>query len=127
MSYETVLPLLVSDHYSYVPKHMDCLHKHLYQFHSHHLKIEIKKTVSVHVYYTLFILKDEYKRNEFWILCIEEVNLSWANVMSEKLHNRNIAKTRQPYNNHQYPIYYWHIAKFQKCWKYCSWQYMPQV
>jgi hypothetical protein len=33
----------------------------------------------------------------------------------EKLPNRNIAKTRQPYNNHQYPIYYWHIAKFQKC------------
>ena len=60
MSYQTVLPLLVSDHYSYVPKHMDCRHKHLYQFHSHHLKIEIKKTVSVHVYYTLFILKDEF-------------------------------------------------------------------
>ena len=39
--------------------------------------------------------------------------------MSEKLHNRNIAKTRQPYNNHEYPIYYWHIAKFQKCRKYC--------
>jgi hypothetical protein len=26
----------------------------------YHLKIEIKKTVSVHVYYTLFILKDEF-------------------------------------------------------------------
>ena len=38
--------------------------------------------------------------------------------MSEKLPNRKIAKTRQPYNNHQYPIYYY-IAKFQKCRKYC--------
>ena len=27
MSYQTVLPLLVSDYYSYVPKHMDCRHK----------------------------------------------------------------------------------------------------
>ena len=68
MSYQAVLPLLDSDQYSYVPKHMDCLHKHLYQFHSHHLKIEIKKTVSVHVYYTLFILKDEFVKGYGYIM-----------------------------------------------------------